>query len=87
MANIKSAEKRIRQAEKRSVRNHARVSRMRTFLRKLEEAIGSGDKATASTAFKAAMPELHRGVTKGVIHKRTAARKLSRLSARVKALA
>ena len=86
MANTKSAQKRIRQTEKRYVRNRDRISRIRTFLRKVESAIGSGNGAEAKAAFQNAMPELHRGVTKGVLHKRTAARKLSRLAARIKAL-
>jgi small subunit ribosomal protein S20 len=69
------------------VRNKARKSRVRTFVRKLEEAIASGDKAAAQDAFRAAQPELQRAVTKGVMHANTVARRVSRLSARVKALA
>ena len=87
MANIKSAEKRNRQNVVRYERNHARVSRIRTFIRKVEEALTGGDKAIAAEALKAAQPELQRGVTKGVIRKKTASRKISRLAARVKALA
>lgn len=87
MANIKSAEKRNRQNVVRYERNHARVSRIRTFVRKVEEALTGGDKAVAAEALKAAQPELQRGVTKGVIRKKTASRKISRLAARVKALA
>jgi small subunit ribosomal protein S20 len=69
------------------VRNKARKSRVRTFVRKLEEAIASGDKAAAQDAFRAAQPELQRAATKGVMHANTVARRVSRLSARVKALA
>ncbi len=87
MANIKSAEKRNRQNVKRYERNHARVSRIRTFIRQVEEALTGGDKAVAANALKAAQPEIQRGVTKGVIRKKTASRKISRLAARVKALA
>jgi small subunit ribosomal protein S20 len=86
MAHTVSAKKRIRQTERRTARNRMRKSRVRTFVRTVEEAITAGDKAVAEAAFKAAMPELHRGVSKGVMHKNTAARKLSRLSARIKAL-
>ena len=86
MANHKSAEKRIRQTEHRTAVNKARVSRLRTFVKKVEVAIESGDKAAAQAAFLAAQPELHGGVNKGVIHKNTAARKLSRLNSRIKAL-
>ncbi|WP_412553031.1 30S ribosomal protein S20 [Shimia sp. MIT1388] len=87
MANSPQAKKRARQNERRLEVNKARRSRIRTFIRKVEEAIESGDKAAASTALKAAQPELMRGVSKGVYHKNTAARKMSRLAARVKALA
>ncbi len=86
MANSPQAKKRARQNERRFAINKARRSRIRTFLRKVEEAIASGDKAAAEAALRAAQPELMRGVTKGVLHKNTAARKMSRLSARVKAL-
>ncbi|NVJ98509.1 MAG: 30S ribosomal protein S20 [Alphaproteobacteria bacterium] len=87
MANSAQAKKRIRQNERRHLINKSRVSRIRTFVRKVEEAIAAGDKAAAGDALKAAQPEIMRGVTKGVIHKKTASRKVSRLSARVKALA
>ena len=87
MANIKSAEKRNRQNVKRYARNHARIARVRTFIRKVEEALTGGDKAVAAQALKDAQPEIQRGVTKGVIRKKTASRKISRLAARVKALA
>lgn len=86
MANTPQAKKRARQNEKRFAINKARRSRIRTYLRKVEEAIASGDKEAATTALRAAQPELMRGVTKGVYHKNTASRKISRLSARVKAL-
>lgn len=87
MANTPQSKKRARQTERRTEVNKARRSRIRTFLRKVEEAIASGDKDAASTALRAAQPELMRGVTKGVYHKNTVARKMSRLSARVKAIA
>jgi len=86
MANSPQAKKRARQNEARYAVNKARRSRIRTYLRKVEEAIESGDKDAATAALRAAQPELMRGVTKGVFHKNTAARKMSRLSARVKAL-
>lgn len=86
MANNASARKRIRQTEKRTARNKARKSRVRSFLRKVEEAVASGDKAAAQEAFRAAQPEMQRAATKGVVHANTVARKLSRLSARVKSL-
>ncbi|MBV1894866.1 MAG: 30S ribosomal protein S20 [Rhodobacteraceae bacterium] len=87
MANSPQAKKRARQNEARFAVNKARRSRIRTFLRTVEEAIESGDQDNAATALRAAQPELMRGVTKGVYHKKTAARKMSRLSSRVKALA
>ncbi|MEM9966466.1 MAG: 30S ribosomal protein S20 [Pseudomonadota bacterium] len=86
MANSPQSKKRARQNEKRMQVNKARRSRIRTFLRKVEEAIATGDKDAAIAALRTAQPELMRGVTKGVFHKNTAARKMSRLSARVKAL-
>jgi small subunit ribosomal protein S20 len=86
MANNDSARKRIRQTEKRTARNKARKSRVRSFVRKVEEAVASGDKAAAQEAFRAAQPEMQRAATKGVVHANTVARKLSRLSARVKSL-
>ena len=86
MANSPQSKKRARQNERRFAINKARRSRIRTQLRKVEEAIASGDKDAATAALRAAQPELMRGVTKGVYHKNTAARKMSRLSARVKAL-
>lgn len=87
MANHKSAEKRFRRDEKRRVLNHQRISRVRTFIKKVEKAILSGIKVDAQSALKEAMPEVMKGVTKGVFHKNTISRKLSRLSSRVKALA
>jgi small subunit ribosomal protein S20 len=86
MANHKSAEKRIRQTVKRTAMNRARRSRVRTFVKKLETAIASGDKAAAESAFRVAQPELHRAISKGVLHKNTVSRKLSRLAARINAL-
>jgi small subunit ribosomal protein S20 len=87
MANTASARKRIRQIERRTARNHARKSRMRTFVKKVEQAIASGDKVGAAEALRAAQPEVQRAATKGVIHLNTVARKISRLSGRIKALA
>ncbi|MEM6637779.1 MAG: 30S ribosomal protein S20 [Pseudomonadota bacterium] len=87
MANSPQAKKRARQNESRFAINKARRSRIRTFLRKVEEAIVSGDKDAAASALRAAQPELMRGVTKGVLHKNTASRKMSRLSQRIKAIA
>jgi small subunit ribosomal protein S20 len=86
MPHHKSAEKRLRQTEKRTAVNRSRMSRVRTFVKKVELAIGSGDKAAAQSALQLAQPELHRATSKGVMHKNTAARKLSRLSARINAL-
>lgn len=86
MANTPQSKKRARQTERRTAINKARRSRIRTFLRRVEEALGSGDATAAAEALKNAQPELARGVTKGVLHKNTAARKMSRLSARLRAL-
>lgn len=86
MANSPQAKKRVRQAERRNEINTARRSRIRTFIRKVEEAIAGGDPATAGAALKDAQPEIMRGVTKGVLHRNTAARKISRLASRIKAL-
>jgi small subunit ribosomal protein S20 len=86
MANTTSAKKRIRRNARRTTINHARIGRIRTFVKKVETAIAGSDKAAAQDALKSAQPELMRGVTKGVLHRNTAARKLSRLSARIKAL-
>jgi small subunit ribosomal protein S20 len=87
MANTASARKRIRQTERRTERNQARKSRMRTFIKKVEAAIAGGDKEVAAEALRAAQPEMQRAAGKGVVHANTVARKMSRLSARVKALA
>ena len=87
MANTPQSKKRARQSERRADVNKSRRSRIRTFLRKVEEAIESGNRDAATTALRAAQPELMRGVTKGIFHKNTAARKMARLSARVKAIA
>jgi len=87
MANTASARKRIRQTIVRTARNTARKSRMRTFVKKVEAAIAGGDKAVAVAALRAAQPEMQRASGKGVVHANTVARKLSRLSARIKALA
>jgi small subunit ribosomal protein S20 len=86
MANSPQSKKRARQNEARFAVNKARRSRIRTYLRKVEEAIASGDKDAAASALRDAQPELMRGVTKGVLHKNTVARKMSRLSSRVKAI-
>jgi small subunit ribosomal protein S20 len=86
MPHHKSAEKRLRQTEKRTAINRARMSRVRTFVKKVETAIETGDKTAAQSALQVAQPELHRATTKGVMHKNTVARKLSRLAARINAL-
>ena len=86
MAHHRSAKKRIRQTEKRTAVNRSRMSRIKTFVRKVEDAIAKGDVASAQVAFRNAEPEVRRGVTKGVLHLNTVSRKLSRLSRRVKAL-
>ncbi len=86
MAHHKSAKKRIRQTVRRTETNRNRVSRIRTFVKKFELAAASGDKDAAGAALRAAMPELQRGVQRGVIHRNTAARKISRMSARLKSL-
>ena len=87
MANTPQSKKRARQNERRNDVNKARRSRIRTFVRKVEEASASGNAETALAALRAAQPELARGVTKGVLHKNTVSRKISRLASRVKALA
>lgn len=86
MANHKSARKRIRRNERAAEVNGARVARIRTHVKKVEQAIASGDKASAAEALRAAQPEMHRGVSRGVLHRNTVARKISRLSSRIKAL-
>ena len=87
MANIQSAKKRIRQTASRTVRNVARRSRIRTFIRRVEDAIVIGDKIKATDALKAAQPEIMKGVTKGVLKKNTASRKVSRLTHRIAKMA
>jgi small subunit ribosomal protein S20 len=86
MANTPQAEKRIRRNDRRAAINKARVSRIRTFVKKVESSLAAGDAAAAAEALKAAQPEMMRGVSKGVLHKNTVARKISRLASRVKAL-
>ena len=86
MANTSSAKKATRKIAARTAVNKNRRSRVRSYLRKVEEALASGDKGAAETAFKAAQPEIMRAATKGVLHKNTASRKVSRLAQRVKSL-
>jgi small subunit ribosomal protein S20 len=86
MANTKSAKKAARQALRRAEINRSRLTRARTATRRVEEAVTAGDKKAALEALKAATPLLARGAQKGVIHKKAASRKVSRLSARVKAM-
>lgn len=86
MANTPQARKRIRRNERRAEINGARISRIRSFLKKVETAIAGGDKPAAESALKDAQPELARGVARGVIHKNTASRKMSRLTKRVAGL-
>ena len=86
MANTRSAKKAVRRIARRTQINMNRRSRVRTFVRKVEEAIASGDQAAAQAALKAAQPELMRGTQKGILHKNTASRKVSRLAKRIKAL-
>ena len=86
MANTPQAKKRIRRNDRRAVINGARISRIRTFVKQVEAAIESGDKATALAAISKVQPELARGVAKGVLHKNTASRKFSRLTKRIAAL-
>ena len=86
MANTRSAKKMIRKIERQTAVNGARRSRIRTHVRGVEEAIASGDKTAATAALQSAAPELARGVTKGVLHKKTASRKISRLTKRVQSM-
>ena len=86
MANHKSAKKRIVRNANRAEINHARISRIRTFCKRVELALQSGDKEEAATALRAAQPEIHRGVTKGVLHRNTASRKIARYAHRVSTL-
>lgn len=87
MANTKSAKKMVRKIERRTQVNRARRSRVRTFIRTVEEAITTGDRQAADVALRVAQPEIIRGAQKGLYHRRTAARKVSRLAARVAAMA
>jgi small subunit ribosomal protein S20 len=86
MANTPQAKKRIRRNANRATINHARISRIRSFVKQVESALAAGKKKEAAEALKMAQPELARGVARGVIHKNTASRKLSRLSKRVASL-
>lgn len=86
MANTSSAKKRVRRDARRTEINRARRGRIRTFVKRVESAIEANDKEAAQTAFAAAEPEIMRGVTKGVLHRNTASRKVSRLAARIKSL-
>ncbi len=86
MANIRSAKKRIRQTARKTAVNRNRMSRVRTYVKKVESALAAGDKDAAGAALKQAQPEIMRGVTKGLLHRNTAARKVSRLNTRIKAL-
>lgn len=84
MANTPQARKRVRQTEKRRQRNHSRLTRIRTHIKQVETAIAAGDKGAAETALRQAQPEIMTGVSKGVLHKNTASRKVSRLARRVR---
>ncbi|MGE4372572.1 MAG: 30S ribosomal protein S20 [Xanthobacter sp.] len=86
MANTPSAKKAVRKIARRTEVNRNRRSRMRTYLRKVEDALATGNAAAATAAFKAAEPEIMRAVTKGILHKNTASRKVSRLAIRVRKL-
>ncbi|HEX7712317.1 MAG TPA: 30S ribosomal protein S20 [Sphingomonadaceae bacterium] len=86
MANTPQAKKRIRRNDRRAEINGARISRIRSFVKKVESAIAGGDRQAAEAAFKDAQPELARGVARGVLHKNTASRKISRLSKRIAGL-
>lgn len=86
MANTSSAKKATRKIAARTEVNKTRRSRMRSFVRKFEEAVASGDKTAATEAFKAVEPEIMRAATKGIVHKNTASRKVSRLAARLKSI-
>ncbi|HLB06187.1 MAG TPA: 30S ribosomal protein S20 [Alphaproteobacteria bacterium] len=87
MAHMRQAKKRIRQTERRTAVNRARKSRIRTLVRKVEDAIAAGNPEIARQALGAAEPEMARGVRKGVVHRNAAARKMSRLARRIKAIA
>ncbi len=87
MAHHHSAKQRIRRNARREIINGNRIGRIRTFVKRVEVAIANGDKDAAAEAFRSAQPELHRGADKGVLHRNTVNRRLSRLSARIKAMA
>ena len=87
MANTSSAKKAVRKIERQTAVNRARRSQMRTYLRKVEEALATGDSAAATAALGEAAPLMMRAAQKGIVHKNTASRKVSRLSKRVRALA
>lgn len=87
MAHSRSAKKRIRQTERRTIANRSRTSRIRTYLKKVELAIAGADKKAAQDAFVAVQPELMRGASHGIVHRNMVARKLSRLSRRIKEMA
>jgi small subunit ribosomal protein S20 len=87
VAHTLSAKKRVRQTEARTARNRARTSQIKTFIKKVEAAVAKGDAEAATLAFREAQPQIARGVTKGVLHKNTAARRISRLALQVKKLA
>lgn len=86
MANHASARKRVRRNATRAMVNKSRLSRIRTFIKKVETAIAAGNQKEAEEALKGAQPEIHKGVSKGIFHKKTASRKISRMSSRIKAL-
>jgi small subunit ribosomal protein S20 len=86
MANHPSAKKRVRRNARHAAVNKARVSRIRTFVKKVELAIGAGNAEEAKKALQAVQPEIQRGVSKGIMHKNTAARRISRMAARIKAM-
>jgi len=86
MANTPQAKKRIRRNDRRAEINHSRISRIRSFVKKVEAALEAGDKDAAAAALKAAQPEMQRGIARGVLHKNTVARKISRLTRRVASL-
>ena len=86
MPHHQSAKKRVRRNENRRRINHARLTRVRTFMKHVETAIAAGDQSAAADALRTAQPEMHRGVSRGVLHKNTVARKLSRLSKRINAM-
>jgi small subunit ribosomal protein S20 len=86
MANTSSAKKATRKIARRTAINKNRRSRVRTYVRKVEEALAAGDRTAAEEAFRTAQPELMRAATKGVMHRNTASRKVSRLAQRLKAL-